>query len=271
MLIALVAIACAGARPAPARELPPVERVVYREIDGARLVADVHRPAGNGPFAAVLVIHGGGWTGGSPEVMDPIARNLAEAGFVAVNATYRLAPKHRHPAQIDDLREAVRWIRTHVAALAVDPRRIGAFGYSAGGHLASLLAVSGDEEAEGTTPSARIAAAVSGGAPYELAAFPKSPLIRKLIGADFATDPAAWQDASPITHVSRGDPPLFLYHGTWDWIVSYDQVGRMARALEANDVEHEIHSVPFLGHGLVFLWSGASVERGIAFLERTLR
>src|SRR5262249_26300578 len=106
-------------------------------------VGDVYRPDGYGPRPAVLVIHGGSWRSGKRSEMAKFARGFANAGYVVYNVDYRLAPEHRFPAQLDDVRAAFAWLHDHAHELAADPDRIAVMGYSAGAHLALLLGLAG--------------------------------------------------------------------------------------------------------------------------------
>src|SRR5215207_90919 len=122
--------------------------VVYGEADGQELLLDISRPpARETPRAAVLLFHGGAWMVGTAgrESMAQPATALAEDGYVAFNVEYRLtgdpASEHLWPAQLDDAQRAVRWVRANADRYGVDPERVGAYGHSAGGHLASLLGV----------------------------------------------------------------------------------------------------------------------------------
>lgn len=191
-----------------------------------------------GPRPAVIIIHGGSWQRGDRARMERIATGLASAGFVAVNIEYSLAPRYRFPAQLNDCKAAVLWIRSNAAALNVDSKRIGAFGYSAGAHLALLLATTGGELSD----PARIQAVVAGAPPANLAAMPgpADRTLRRLLGADFDEAPELYRQASPIAHVSPDDPPAFLYHGRYDWVVPVQQSRDMADRLRAAGVLVEI-------------------------------
>jgi triacylglycerol lipase len=114
---------------------------VYATVDGRDLLADVLVPSGQGPFPAVLVIHGGAWTVGGKAQLRFAAERFARRGYVAVCIAYRLAPRYTFPAQIDDCRAALRWMCQQAERFRIDPRHIAAYGYSAGGHLAVLLGV----------------------------------------------------------------------------------------------------------------------------------
>lgn len=238
------------------------ERIIYH--DDAALKAFVTRPAGDGPFPAVVLIHGGGWTGGKPEDMAKLARRLAEQGFVAFNMAYRLAPDHRHPAQIDDVASALDYLRANATELRVDPARVGVWGYSAGAHLAALA---GTRLPEAQRPQA----VVAGGLPADMRKYPKSPLIAKLMGTTLESDRAGWTDASPITHVDASSAPMWLYHGTWDWIVGVDNARDMHAALETAGVESSLYLIGGYGHFATFLWSRGAEDGAIQFLRRQLK
>lgn len=227
----------------------------------AELRADLWRPAIGGAKPAVLLIHGGGWVGGKRQHMDGIARRLARRGYVVMNISYRFAPQSRHPAQFEDARQALRWLRANHAALQVDPQRVAAWGYSAGAHLASLLG------AADTPPADRVQAVVAGGIPADFRNYPDSPLIGKLMGTTLADDRAGWSAASPVLRVGRGSPPFFLYHGGWDRLVAVENAEAMKAALDAAGVPAELHVQRGLGHISAFLFDGGAVRAGTAFLD----
>src|SRR5262245_48121154 len=124
---------------AAAAEVRVREGITYATHGGEDLQLDLALPDGEGPFPAILFIHGGGWAGGNRNAFGPAIRDLAQRGFVAATASYRFAPRHPWPAQIDDVRAALHWLRAHAAEFAIDRYRIGAAGASAGGHLSLLL------------------------------------------------------------------------------------------------------------------------------------
>lgn len=238
------------------------------------LQADLWLPRGIGPFATVLVVHGGGWQRGERSDMDGIARALARRGFAAVVPSYRLAPAHRFPAALHDLQQAARWVRTQAALYRFDPERIGAFGYSAGGHLAALLGVIGDQDPLDTPhggPDARVRAVVAGAAPFDLARYEDSPLLQEWLGATLEQDRPLYALASPITHVSAGDAPMFIYQGSWDALVPLEMAQAMKAALDVVQVPSELFVVTGHGHFTLFLLNDDSVAAAIDFLDRQLR
>ena len=111
------------------------KNIVYSKVADRELLLDAWVPKDDTLHAAVLVVHGGAWRSGDRKQLGGYANALAKRGFACFAIDYRLAPNHKFPAQIDDCREAVKWIRSHAAEYKVDPDKLGAIGYSAGGHL----------------------------------------------------------------------------------------------------------------------------------------
>jgi pectinesterase len=211
----------------PADELPAGvtarEDVVYATAGETELRLDLYQPAGDGPFPAVLVVHGGGWDSGDRTMERPFAKRLAAAGFVTVPVSYRLGPAGRFPAALHDLKSAVRWLRAHAAELSIDPDAIGAVGGSAGGHLVALLGATNDiPRFEGDGPHRDMRSAVQAVVDIDgLADFTGPELLEqqrtkpsaptRFLGCTFDENPAAWREASPVTHVGlRSASTLFI-------------------------------------------------------------
>ena len=271
--------------PAGARDIPLPGQIssrydlyndeIYSRIGSRQLLADVYVPEGRGPFPAVLVVHGGGWSGGKRTEMNFIARRLAKHRYVAVNIDYRLAPKDIFPAQIHDCKEAVRWMRANSVRFKIDPNRVGAFGYSAGAHLAALLGVTRpsdglEGESELGSLSSGVQAVVAGAGPMDLKKDPKSRRIVQFLGATFEQNPEIFRKASPVTYVSKGDPPMFLYHGQWDRTVALSHSTDMKRALEDAGVPSQFLLIHGMGHIAVFLFNRSAIEKAIRFLDINL-
>ena len=201
--------------------------MVYRKFDDEELKCDIYTPAGEGPFPAILAVHGGGWRQGSKFTMLRHAWKMAQAGYVVVAINYRHAPKHPFPAQIHDCKHAIRWMRSKSKEFKIDADRIGAYGYSAGGHLVSLLGTSDpDDGLEGTVLKGledydtRVTAVVAGGAPCEFSWIDDdSTVLKYWLGGSPKQNPKTYRAASPQTHVSADDPAFFFYHGTSDLLV----------------------------------------------------
>ncbi len=242
-----------------------IEDRVYASPGGQDLLVDLYIPEGPGPFPAVLIIHGGGWIRGKPADMERYAERLVQQGFAVANISYRLAPEHRWPAQIEDCRTALRWLRQQAEGLHIDPKRIGVLGYSAGAHLAVMLGVDSS-----SNPAERVSAVVAGSGPYDLRVYPESPYVIKLIGGTPSEFQAAYADASPITKVSRDDAPTFLYHGRHDKLVEIEQSINMAQALGEAGVPVVFKEEPF-GHSLTYLMDGDAMAMALQFLNQHLR
>jgi acetyl esterase/lipase len=234
------------------------------------LYADVYRPRLSSPQPAVLMIHGGGWARGERAQMDRVAERVARRGYVVVNADYRLAPGARFPAPLQDLQQALRWMRAHAAELGLDGQRIAAWGYSAGAHLAALLGglSPGDRLYD---PQATVAAVVAGGTPADLRKFHGGTLVPQFLGERWHPDSVVFREASPAAYVTPGDPPVFLYHGGWDRLVPVDQATDYKAALDAAGVPCELYLLRGAGHVMMFLFDRGAVRRGADFLDFWLR
>ncbi|MCS3904551.1 acetyl esterase/lipase [Methylohalomonas lacus] len=238
------------------------------------LGADVYVPRGAGPFPAIMLVHGGGWREGRTRSdMNDIARRLARHGFVVVNISYRFAPEYRFPAQLHDLQQAMHWIHDNAGAYRIDSERIGGFGYSAGAHLVTLLATvsEGDEldQPHGGAET-RLGAVVAGGLPSDLRKFDSGKLVRQFLGGVREEIFSVYAQASPVVHVSPDDPPMFLYHGSWDQLVPVDHARDMYSALQSADIDAELFIDHSRGHITMFLFDGDAVSAGTDFLVRQL-
>jgi acetyl esterase/lipase len=277
--LALLLSSCAvhlgkPAGPAPARldvKVAVKKDVVYTPADWPQsILADIYTPDLSGPLPAVLMIHGGGWNSGDRDQTASQSRRVAARGYVVINATYRLVPGAIFPAQLQDMQQAVKWMRANATTLGIDPERIGAWGYSAGAHLAALLG--------GLSPGDRlydadatIKAVVAGGTPADLRKFHGGTLVPEFLGEKWREDSVAFREASPAAYVTPSDPPVFLYHGTWDSLVPLDQATDYQAALDAAGVPNELYLMRGLGHIPAFLMDGEAVQQGADFLDRHLR
>ena len=265
----LAAVLCVGCASTPEFGVRVEAGTVYARNGGDQQTADIFVPQGSGPFPAIVLIHGGGWRKGGSWQMDHIANRLAEQGFVVANINYRLAPKFPYPAALVDVESAVRWLREHADQYRCDPTRIGAWGYSAGAHLALLTATRNQPVSPGSTAT-RIQAVVGGGTPADMLLFGDNEIVRSFMGGPPSARTDAYRDASPVTHVSADDPPTFLYHGKQDWIVDPKHTHALADKLRAAGVEVEVIE-PFFGHIAVFLFGRAEETAGLEFLRQHLR
>lgn len=252
--------------------------IEYGTAAGESLRLDAFVPEGSGPFPAVILIHGGGWNAGDKSggpqkgYMAPMQDPLGNAGFAWFSINYRLAPKFHHPAALEDVETAIRWVKAHAAEYHVDPRRIALSGESAGGHLAALAGVRG----EGAT---RVAAVVAFYGVFDLVATTKptdtlSPSVAGMLGREKldAETLRLMHDASAINYVKPGVPPFLFLHGTADVKVSPQQSVDMQARLRAAGVPTELISIKDGPHGML-PWPALAPDfkdRVVAWLKQTM-
>jgi acetyl esterase/lipase len=242
-----------------AEERVDVERgVVYGVVAGEPLLLDVYRSLSPGePRPAVVLIHGGGmWTGSRAHMEHP-AQQLARAGYVAFSFDYRLVDaatgSHRWPAQLDDVQRAVRWVRAHAADYGIDPMRVGAYGWSAGGQLAALLGTRDTRDATAPLASypSRVACVVDLAGDVDLAAYTQPPALHEvvaLLGGTPHEVPERYRDASPLSWIDGRTAPFLVVHGAQDDVVPIDQSWRLVAALRAAGVEVQYVELDDAGH-----------------------
>lgn len=279
MLFCMLAMGCArhigkpdDAAPTPVRSTYSVQRdILFTPPAWPRpLLADVYRPEGTGPFPSVLLIHGGAWKRGDRAQVEGLAQRIAARGYLVVNTTYRLVPEFVWPTQLQDVQQALRWMRSEGVAYGIDPTRIGTFGYSAGGHLAALVAGIADDPKWGD-PATHIKAVVAGGTPADLTRFTQGRLVPAFIGGTWQDKADDYRAASPVFHVKPGDPPVFQYHAGLDMLVPFEQAEIYKAALDQAGVTNELFVIRGHGHISGFFFDGAAVEAALTFLDRYLR
>jgi acetyl esterase/lipase len=233
--------AARNAFPVPAT-VRVVHDLVYAEYGERRLKLDLYLPSESGKRGAtpaVIVVRGGGWRSGDKEAFGFIAGQLAKEGFVAASIEYRTSAEARFPAAVQDVKAAVRWMRAHASAYAVNPMAIGAIGGSAGAHLVVMLATSGgvkDLEGAGgnTTTSSEVQAVVAMACVCNMNM--KGTAVAEFIGAPLEAHAAEIKAASPITYVSKRSAPLLLLHSQTDPVVPFEQsveIERLYRSVGA--------------------------------------
>ncbi|WP_157180813.1 alpha/beta hydrolase [Actinopolymorpha alba] len=239
------------------------------------------------PAPAVIYLHGGGWRAGerSAGLYPWLGPLLAAHGFVVANVTYRLSDRATFPAQLHDVKAAVRWLRANAAAYGVDPDRVGAWGDSAGGHLAALLGTTAnraDLEGDCGSPgwSSAVQAAIMRCAPSDFLPMPEdqAEVLDALFGGPRAETPELRRLASPAGYARAGVPPFLIVHGTNDETVPFAQAETMVRALRAYDGDVTFHVVEGGHHNLLpdvdapwgnEPWTELGAQ-ALAFFQRTL-
>lgn len=231
-----------------------IDDVVYAHAQ----LADIYLPDAAPPLPIILWLHGGGWRFGDRRLAPDLARYYAERGFAMVSIDYRLSDSAIFPAPLEDVRTAVRWVRANAEQYGFDAQRIGLWGSSAGGHLATLAALTG----------AGVQAVVNGYGPVDflrmdadraLAAPSDPPLSAddtdsfesRLMGAPVQTCPERVREANPLTYVHTGAPPMLILHGADDRAVPFRQSVRLYEALAAHDCDATLCITSGLGHGFL--------------------
>lgn len=252
--------------------------LVYATVGKKDLLLDIYVPEPAGSLAVsrsgreklplVVWIHGGAWLAGSKDNC-PAVRLAASKGYVAASVSYRLTQEAIFPAQIEDCKASIRWLRANAEKYRIDPNRIGVWGASAGGHLVALLGTSGDvKELEGTGGnleySSRVQAVCDFFGPTDFLrmdqdALPGGPIVHNaakspeslLVGGPIQEHPAKVARANPITYVSADDPPFLLVHGDKDPLVPWQQSKYLYEQMVKMGLESttEFHVVKGAGHG----------------------
>jgi acetyl esterase/lipase len=251
--------------------------VVTRDVHvgtpgGVSLSADVYRPPGHGLFPIVVQIYGGAWQRGAPGDNSEFARWLASRGYVVFGIDYRHAPAWHWPAQLDDVRLNLAWIRDHAAAYDADPSRVALLGRSAGAQLALIAAY--------TSGPLTVCAVVSYYGPVDLTdayAHPPHPdplrirsVEEALVGGTPDEKPEAYRDASPITYATRRQPPTLLLNGDRDHIVEPRYGARLRDRLSATGTTVALIDIPWADHAFDEVFNGLSSQLSLYHMERFL-
>ena len=268
----------------------PVGFKIIRNLDyvGAgnpRQTLDLYLPEAKTakPRPLVVYIHGGGWENGSKDQAGVLINLIKDSPYAGASINYRLTNEAIWPAQIHDCKAAIRALRAHAAENQIDPDKIAAFGISAGGHLVSMLGVTGGvKELEGAlgpnlTHNSRVTCVLDFCGPSNFLTFagegtiinvddPKTGL-SKLLGGTVKNKPDVARSASPVTYITQDDAPFLIIHGDMDNIVRYAQATEFDAALETAKIPATLLTGTDGGH--VFL-SPQLIEHMRNFLDRHL-
>lgn len=278
---------CRVPAPADPARVRLARDVTYAVMAGEPQRLDVAWPADGGPHPLVVLVHGGGWSGGDKSSYHAAMRLLAGQGYAAASVNYRLAsaPRNVFPAAVEDVRCAVRWLRSHAGEHGIDPSRVAALGSSAGGHLAAMLGTAAEVEGlDGSCPlrdvSPSVSAVVAIAGPHDIrtagALDPSQRgMVENFLGVRPEADMRRALLASPAVHVDAGSPPFLLIHGTADGVVPIRQSRSMRDTLRAAGVPATLVELPGVGHDVAEL-SGdprfrVSTCTTLAFLRERLR
>jgi alpha-L-fucosidase 2 len=248
--------------PAAARVLRGIE---YGRAGGQALLMDVHTPSGNGPFAAAVIVHGGAWvTGDRRTNVEPLFQPLEEAGIAWFSISYRLASDvSLFGAAIQDVIQAVQYVRSHAAEYNIDPTRLALIGESAGAQLAAMAALS-------PALKGALQGVVAFYCPCDLVELAENSqaVPSSLRQAVEATPYAgfvrgALRSLSPLQNVRKDMPPFLLIHGTSDTLVPFDQSTRMCDRMREVGASCRLYPVRGGGHGLRWWESGHAAYKRV--------
>ncbi len=226
--------------------------VEYTQAEGKSLRLDASIPEGSGPFPVAIIVHGGGWVRGDKAIdVAPLFKPLSDAGIAWFSINYRLATDPlRFGVAVNDVEEAIRFVKAHAGEYRIDPARIALIGESAGGQLAGMAALN-------NAPGTSVKAVVAIYSPTDLVALIKtSELIPSQIRNSLQGTPfeaillARLSQLSPIEKVRAGMPPFLMIHGTADPLVPLAQSIAMCNRMQAVGAPCELFRVPGVGHGI---------------------
>lgn len=277
-LIVIVCFECIGVAQHPAH------RDIAYDDEHASQCVDVYLAKSDVPTPAMIYIHGGGWRAGSKQNIPSWLKSFVAEGKLSVVAVeYRFTDVATHPAQVNDCLRAVQFVRHNAAKWNIDPERLGVTGGSAGGHLSAYVAVHGDianAESDNSVErqSSRVSCAVSFAGPTDWSLLGSikhvHPAYRQLIGYEPGTPAAELKaslvtDVSPISFVSKDDPPIMQVHGDKDDIVPLKHASNLHEKLELAGVETELVVVAGGNHGVAGAGNEVS-KRPTEFVQQHL-
>lgn len=265
----------------PARDLPDI---VYATVDGRELALDLHLPAAGiaGP-PLVVYAHGGAWRAGSK---SEYPRFLVEHGFAVASVEFRSSAEARFPADVHDIKAAIRFLRAHAREYGYEAGKVAMGGASSGGHLAALVGTTnGLAELEGSVgdyphESSEVQAIISWFGASDLTTIldqstdfgrsVREPALKLLLGDLPDKVPALAKLASPVMQLDAGDPPAILLHGDQDPQMPIQQMHELDAAYRGSGLQVEAIVVEGARHGGDAFYTGEPAERVIGFLRRTI-
>jgi acetyl esterase/lipase len=248
----------------------PVKTIQFAQPNGIPLRLNLYRPSQVGKYPAIVVIHGGGWQNGSPNDNAEFSQYMAAQGYSVVSIDYRLAPQHRFPAQLEDVRTAIAYIREHADELEVNVNRMALMGRSAGAHLAMLAAYEPD--------APPIRAVVNYYGPVNLTTGYQDPpnpdpigsrgLLRDFLGGTPTDLPQLYQQASPWNYVNHAVPPTLLIYGQRDHVVQSKFGRKLYKQLQVTGNQAVFLEIPWAEHAFDAIFQGVSSQVALYYTER---
>ena len=245
--IAIRAVKLVDTEPAVPDDIEVKSNIVYKQVDSISLQLDIYRQKQLKEAAPVLIfIHGGGWSKGKRADYLAYLLDYAQKGYVTVTVSYRLSGVAHFPAAVEDVENAVQWIREHSSEHMINPEKIALVGGSAGGHLAMMVGF-GDH-----LPGGKVQALVNLYGPTDLTteyARNRGECLN-FLGESYQENPGLYTAASPRTYISGDDPPTLIFHGTIDSLVPVSQADSLQRWLDRAGVPNEYHRLKGWPHAM---------------------
>jgi acetyl esterase/lipase len=253
-----------------------IENIVYGTGGGRDLHLDLYLPDNDKPLRpGIVFVHGGGWRSGDKNRFSRQAAHMASKGFVGACIEYRLSGEAKFPAAVQDCKCAVRWMRANAQKYRIDPRRIAAMGGSAGGHLVSMLGTTDERmpELEGTGGHAQYSSRIQAVVSFYGVADVRGLGLDHFFGQPYKDIPKVYELGSPLLHVTPGDAPTLLCHGTNDKTVPFEQSVLYQEALQKASVRVELKPADGGGHGCYnrMPWYAVGLEQMEIFLTEILK
>ena len=269
--------------PSKAQVSPKYKDIVYATVDGKELRLDIYMPSAIAAPHLLVWVHGGAWKSGTKESVPKV---FVENGFAVASLDFRQSTEARFPAQVNDIKAAIRFLRAKASEYGYKGDKFAIAGSSSGGHLAALVGVSnGNKELEGTVgnylnQSSHVQAIVdyfgasnlmtilSQSTPFGLNM--RRPALKLLLGASPDSVKTLAQLASPVMHVDKSDPPLLIFHGDLDPQMPINQSHELEGQYKKLGLDVEFDVVHGAAHGGDAFFAGEYLEKVTKFLRRTL-
>jgi acetyl esterase/lipase len=267
------------AEPAITKNITVQQDIVYRTIGDRQLLLDIYRPAKTKKRApVVLMIFGGGWRSGDKSHNRAMAVKLAEQGYVAVSAEYRLSLEASFPAAVQDLKAAVQWLKQHAGKYGIDTAKVATLGCSAGGQLAALMGnTNGNPFFEDSTTSKKYSSDVQavvnidGTLAFKHPESVEGTVAAQWLGGTWEQNPDAWTNAAPLTHIHAQSPPFLFVNSS----IPRFHAGRddMIKKMDEWGIYHETKTFPDTPHTFWFFnpWFNEMMDTIVSYLDKVFK
>jgi acetyl esterase/lipase len=276
MRLTALALLVALAPAASAQDAPAINKKDVSYGPHQRNKLDITVPKSDKPLPLILWVHGGGWEAGDKS-HNP-ANFMLKEGYAVATTNYRYSTQAIYPAQLDDCKAALRFLREHAKEYNIDPDRVGVWGASAGGHLVALLGTTGNDPEEKGKPSTQVQCVLDWFGPTDLAKLSGGAAdnpIGKLLGGTTKEKAELAKSADPITHIDKADAPFLIVHGDSDKLVPLSQSEILVDALKKAGVPVELVVFKGAGHADAAFFKQVTTDehrkKVVAFFDKYLK